>query len=140
VLLRWVPYLHHLVVLAGGGHHGFAFGHVHADRLLHVHVGAGLHGVNHLQGVPVVGRADEYDVELVVGQHLAVIPVEAGRFAGLLAFTHQFGGALEHVFVHVAEGHYLHRRHLDQPEQVVFPVPPRPDQTHPVGLGRIDEV
>ena len=41
-----------------------AFEHVDADGLLHVDVRPGLQRVDALQGVPVIGRSDEDDVEL----------------------------------------------------------------------------
>ena len=62
--------LHDAAVLAGGGEHRLALDHVHADRLLHVDVGPGLDGGDHGQRVPVVGRGDEDDVEVLLGEHL----------------------------------------------------------------------
>ena len=37
-------YLHNALVLAGSGKNRFAFQHVHADRLLQIHIRAGLDG------------------------------------------------------------------------------------------------
>ena len=68
-------HLHDPPVLAGRGEHGLAFHHVHADRLLHVDIGTGLDGGNHGQGVPVVGRGDEDDVQVFLRQHLPVVRV-----------------------------------------------------------------
>jgi hypothetical protein len=109
-------YLYYFVVLAGGGYHGFAFHHVHTDGLLHVHVGAGLQGVNGLQGVPVIRRADKDDVHFVFGQHFPVVSILLGRFFGFQALTDQCGGAGKQVFVYVAEGYYFYGGYLDQPE------------------------
>ncbi len=67
--------LHDPLVLAGRGQHGLALGHVDADRLLHVDVGARLDGRDHRQGVPVVGRGDQDDVEVLLLEHLAVVAV-----------------------------------------------------------------
>ena len=61
------------LVLAGGGDHGLTLDHVDADRLLHIDVGAGLDGGDHRQGVPVVGRGDQDDVQVFLRQHLAVV-------------------------------------------------------------------
>ena len=62
-------HLHHALVLARGGDHGLAFDHIDADRLLHVDIGAGLDGGDHGQGVPVVGRGDQDDVEVLLREH-----------------------------------------------------------------------
>ena len=71
--------LHDPLVLAGGGEHGLALDHVDADRLLDVDVGPGLDGGDHRQGVPVVGRGDQDDVEVLLLEHLAVVGVGARR-------------------------------------------------------------
>ena len=39
-------------------------------------MGAGLERGNRRQGMPMVGRGDDHDVELVLGQHLAVVAIE----------------------------------------------------------------
>ena len=54
--------------------------HIDADRLLAVDVGPGFAGGDHRQGVPVVGRADEDDVEVLLLEHLAVVAVEPRLF------------------------------------------------------------
>ena len=72
-------HLHDPLVLAGRGQHGLPLGHVDADRLLDVDVGAGLDGRDHRQGVPVVGRGDQDDVEVLLLEHLAVVAVGARR-------------------------------------------------------------
>ena len=58
--------LHHALVLAGGGEHGLALDDIDADRLLHIDVRPGLDRRDHRQGVPVVGRADQDDVEVLL--------------------------------------------------------------------------
>ena len=50
--------LHYALVFSRGGDHGLALDDVHADRLLHVDIGAGLDGGDHRQCVPVIGRGD----------------------------------------------------------------------------------
>ena len=63
------PHLHHPAVFAGRREHGLALHHVDADRLLHLDVRARLDGGDHGEGVPVIGRGDQYDVEVFLGEH-----------------------------------------------------------------------
>ena len=120
--------LHDALVLARGGEHGLALDHVHADRLLHVDVGAGLDGRDHRQGVPVVGRGDQHDVEVLLLEHLAVVAVGARLLLRGLARGDHLGGLGQHLLVHVAQRDDLDRRDLDQAEQVALAVPAAADQ------------
>ena len=118
--------LHDPLVLARGGEHRLALDHVDADRLLHVDVGAGLDGGDHRQGVPVVGRGDQDDVEVLLLEHLAVVGVGPRRLLRGLARGDHLGGLGEHLLVDVAERDDLDRRDLDQAEQVALPYQPLP--------------
>ena len=69
------------VVLACRGQHGLAFQDVDADRLLAVDVDAGPAGGDHGERVPVVGRRDQHEVQLLLLQHFPVVEVRAGRLA-----------------------------------------------------------
>ena len=127
-------HLHDPPVLARGGDHGLSLGHVDADRLLNVDIGAGLHRGDHGQGVPVVGRGDEHDVEIFLGQHLAVIAVGPGLLLGSLAGGRQLGGLGEHLRIDVAERDHFHRGNLDQAKEVGLAVPARADQADALRL------
>jgi hypothetical protein len=123
-------HLDHSPVAARGRHHGPPLGHVDADRFLHPDVGAGLHGGNHRQRVPVVGGGHLYDVELFRLEHLAIVAVGPRGLAGRLPRGHDSGCLGEHVPVHVAQRRHLHRLHLEEPQQVAFAVPAAADQAH----------
>ena len=62
------------LVLAGGLDDAAAFADVVADRLLDVHVLAGLHGPDRHQRVPVVRRGDADDIDALVVEHLRGCP------------------------------------------------------------------
>ena len=116
------------------GQHGLALGHVHADRLLDVDVGPGFDGGDHRQRVPVVGRGDQDDVQVLLLEHLAIVGIGArGLLRGLARGGH-LGGMGEHLLVDVAEGNDLDRSDLDQPEQVGLAVPAGADQPDPLRL------
>jgi hypothetical protein len=127
--------LHDAVVLAGGGEHGFAFAHVGADGLLDVDVRAGLAGGDHRQGVPVVGGADEDDVQVLFLEHLAVVAVKAGvLLLALLAGHDEVGGFFKDLLVHVAEADDVDGGDLHEAEEVVLSVPARADQAGAEGF------
>ena len=65
--------LHHAIVFARRGEHRLAFRDIDADRLLAIDIRAGLHRLDHRQRVPMVGRADEHDVEVLLLEHLAIV-------------------------------------------------------------------
>ena len=127
MLRRWVPTWTTRWCLRGV-QHGLAFGHVHADRLLDVDVQSGLAGGDHRQGVPVVGSGDQDDVQVPLLEHLAVVGEGARGLLRRLAVGDDLGGLGEHLLVNVAERDDLHRRDLDEPEQVGLAVPARADQ------------
>src|SRR5262249_21949335 len=77
--------LANLFVLAGRLDDPPAFADVMADRLFHVDVLAGLQGPDGRQGVPVIGRGDGDDIDILVFDHSAQVLLEFGRHAlGLL--------------------------------------------------------
>ena len=107
-----LPALHDPAVVAGGGGHDLALIDRVGQRLLHVHVLAGGAGVDHLQAVPVVGRADDHGVDVVAVEQRAVVGVERRPAA---AHRLQVAGPpVEHAPVHVAEGGALHPGLLQQ--------------------------
>ena len=127
-------HLHDPLVLAGRGQHRLALGHVDADRLLDVNINAGLDGRDHRQGMPVVGRGDQDDVEVFFLEHLAVVGERARSLLRGLAVGDDVGGLGQHLLVDVAQRDDLDRRDLDQPEQVALAVPAAADQSHALGF------
>ena len=123
-------HLHHALIFAGRGMHRLGLDHVHANRLLHVNVGARFHGGDHRQGVPVVGRADQYDVQVLLLEHLAVVAVGARCFVRCLPAGHDLRRLAEHPLVHVAQRNHLDRLDLNQPQEIDLAVPTRADQAH----------
>ena len=115
-------------MLARRGQHGLGLGHIHADRLLDVDIGPGLHGGDHRQGVPVVGRGDQDDIEVFLLEHLAVVGVGPRFLFRGLARRDDFGGLGQHLLVDVAQGDDLDRGHLEEPEQIDLAIPARADQ------------
>ena len=93
-----------------------------------VDVGPGLDGGDHRQGVPVVGRGDQDDVEVLLLEHLAVVGVGARLLLRGLAGGDHVGGLGQHLLVDVAERDDLDGRDLDEPEQVALAVPAAADQ------------
>lgn len=127
--------LHNPAILAGGGDHGLAFHDIDADRLLHVHVAAGLGGLDHGERVPMIGRGDEADVEVLLLQHLAVVAVGSRLLFRRLTLGNNVGRGGNHVLIHIAERDHFHGRDLDETEQIRLAIPPRTDQPDPLGLG-----
>ena len=101
-----------------------------------VDVGPGLHGGDHRQGVPVVGRGDQDDVEVLLLEHLAVVGVGPRLLLRDLAPCDDLGGLGQHLLVDVAQGDDLDRRDLDEPEQVDLAIPARADQADSLCLRR----
>lgn len=117
-----------------GGDHRLAFDHVDADRLLDVDVGSGLHGGDHWQGVPVIGGGNEHQVEVLFGEHLAVVAVGPRFLLRHLPDGDHFGRLGQHPLVHVAERDHFDGGDLQQAEQVALSIPPRADQPDPFRL------
>ena len=72
--------LHHTLEFARHIEHRLAFDHIHADRLLAINIRARFHRRNRMERVPVIRRPYEHDVELVLFEHHAIVPVPFGRF------------------------------------------------------------
>ena len=115
-------------VLPRGGEHCLPLDHVDADRLLQVDVGPRFHGGDHRQGVPMVGRGDEHDVEVFFREHLAIIGVGPRPLLRGLPRGDQVGRGGKHPPVDVAQRDDVDRRHLDQAQQVDLAVPAGADQ------------
>src|SRR5688500_4411911 len=77
-------YLHHLIVLTGGGYHGFSFYYIHADGFLYIHMCPCFYSIDSLQCMPMIGCANEYNVELIFREHFPVIVIKAGFLSRLL--------------------------------------------------------
>jgi hypothetical protein len=125
--------LDHAAVFPGSGQNGFAFDHIHADRLLQVDVRTSLDRRDRVQRVPVIGRTDDHDIQVLLLQHLAVIGIAARRFAGFLPLAGDFQRSGQHPLVGVADRDDLDRRNLNQTPQVALAVPAGPDQADSTG-------
>ena len=130
MLRRCSADLHHAVVLAGGGQHGLAFDNIDADRLLDEDVDARFRRLNHGERMPVIRRPNQDDVQILFGQHLAVIGIGARSLLRFLARSRHLRGIRQHLAVHVAERNNLDRRHLHQSKQVALAIPAAADQPH----------
>ena len=95
--------LHDALVLARGGEHRLAFDDIDADGLLAVDIRAGFDRRDHVQRVPVIGRADQHDVEIFLLQHLAIIAVEARLLFRDLARRDDLRRVGKHLLIDVAE-------------------------------------
>ena len=84
--------------------------------------------------VPMVRRADQHDVEVLLLEHLAVIAVGARLLLGLLPLAGDLHRLGEHVLVGIADGDDFDRRDLDEPPQIAFAVPARADQADAFGF------
>ena len=119
-----------------GVHHRLPLGNVDADRLLNVDVGPRLDGGNHRQGVPVVGRGDQDDVKVALGEHCAVIAISPRLLLRRLPEGDLLGGLLEHDGVDVADRDDFHvGLDLEEVVEVELAIPPRADQADPARPG-----
>ena len=117
------------IVFARGGDHRLAFDDVVADRLLHVHVGAALAGLDHRQAVPMIGRADEHDLRLSLGKQLAVVAERWRLLLRRLAAVRRARPRLvDHLAIDVAQADDVDRRDLDQVKEVGLAVPAAADE------------
>jgi len=90
-----------LLVFAGGVHELAAFPDVVGDGFLDVNILARLHGPDGSEGMPVIGRGDGDDVDVLVFEHLPDVGV-SGDFDALLVLG--IHALAEDGVVHVAEG------------------------------------
>ena len=121
------PHLNDPLVLARSGHHRLALNHVHTDGFLDIYVCTLLDRFNHWQGMPVIRRTDEHDVQFLFVEHLAPIAVGSRLFARFLPLAHQIGSCRQHVLIWIAKGDSINIGNLYQPKQIAFPVPSRSD-------------
>ena len=126
-------HLHNPLVLACRSQHGLAFDDIHTDRLLDVNVGTRFHRLDHRQRMPMIRGRDQYDVEIFLGEHLAIIPVGPRPIARLLTFLHHIRSLGDHLAIDVTERHHFHRRDLQQSKQIRFAIPTGTDQTNSLG-------
>ena len=124
------PDLHHALVFPRRRQHRLAFRHVHADRLLAPDIGARLHGGDRRQRVPVIRRPDQHDDRgpsrrASSGSREYV----RGFFFDAWRVRDEIRRVGEHLLIHIAERHHLHRRDLNQPQKVGLAVPSRADQS-----------
>ena len=94
-------HLRHALRALGGFHHLAALDDGQRERLLHVHVLAGIAGVDEHQRVPVVGRGDDDRVDVFVVQQLVVVVILFGIGARFL------DREIHVVVAQVADGHGL---------------------------------
>ena len=126
--------LHDAAEPAGSGEDRLAFEHIDADRLLEVDISPRLHGSDPVKGVPVVGGADEHDVELVRSEHVPIVAVGPRGRPRLLSLLRDLDGAGKLVAIGVGDGRDLDRGHLHKPPEVAFAIPAGADQPDPPGL------
>ena len=114
--------LHHPPVAAGGGGHRLALADRVGQRLFHVHVLAGGAGIDHLDAVPMVGRADDHRVDVVVVEQRPVVRIQRRRPA---AKRFEVASApFEHTPIDVAERGALdprlpqQRLHIGEPRAI----------------------
>src|SRR6266850_6988237 len=87
----------------------------------------------------MVRRADEHDVEVLLLEHLAIVPVSARLLLRLLPLARNLHGFGEHVFIRIADGNDLDGCDLNQSPQVTLAIPAGADQADAPGLA-VDEV
>ena len=96
--------LHDALVLACGGDHRAAFGDGVRQRLFAVDVLARLARAHGLQGVPMVGRADDHGVDVLAFEQLAEVAVDV---ALAVLGGHRLLGVGRTLLVDVAHGRGL---------------------------------
>src|SRR5665213_1367757 len=123
-------HLYYTVIPAGGCHHGPSFGYIDADGLLTINIGARLGGFNHGEGVPVIRRGDEADIETALFQHVAIVVEELRFLTGFLARSHDVRRLGKLLRIHVAKRDDFDGFNLNQPEQIDLAVPAGPDESY----------
>src|SRR5262249_19278530 len=86
------------------------------------------------QGVPVVRRANETDIEVLLLQHLAIVAVQPRALFRFLPLRSDVRGFLKLLLINVTERDNLNGRDLDQAEQVALTIPAAADETDAPGL------
>src|SRR4051794_22012588 len=105
--------LHDALVLAGGGKHCLSFRDINADGFLAIDIGSSFHSLDHVQCMPMVGRADENNIEILLLEHLAIVMEGSWLLLRYLASSDHISRSLEHLFIHITKGDDLHRSDLD---------------------------
>ena len=85
-------------------------------------------------GVPMVGRADEHDVEILLLEHLAIVAVSRGVFFDFCRWATISAAPFSMLLSTSQSDHDLDRRHLNQPQEIDLAVPPRADQADAIRL------
>ena len=123
--------LHDAVVLAGGGQNRLALDHIHADRLLQIEVRIRLNRRDGRQRVPVIGRGDQHQFGLRLLQEVAVIAKGLGTLLRLLPLRHDLRSFAKHRLVDITQADNIHRRDLNQSQQVGLAIPTATNQRRP---------
>src|SRR5690606_34359731 len=116
-------HLDYPAVLSGRGYHSFSFHDIDADGLLDIYVRAGLQRVNGLKGVPMVGGADEYNVQLVFFKKLSIVSVQARQLFCFQPFRYHTGGLVQQISVDITQGNDFHGGDLDESEEIALSIP-----------------
>lgn len=103
-------------------------------------MGARLHGLDALQGMPMIGRPYEHDVQVLIGQHFFVIGKGFGLFPRFLALTYQGSRIGEHFLIDITKGYHIDMGHLDQSKKVAFAVPTCSDQADTERLVTVHQI
>ncbi len=114
-----------------GGEHRLPLDDVDADRLLHINIRARLDRGDHRQGVPMIRRGDEHNVEVFLLEHLAIVGIGARLLLRDLPSGDHVRGVGEHLLIDVAQRNDLDRRDLDQAKQISLAIPPAADEPDP---------
>ena len=104
-----LAHLYDTVVLLGGPDHDVAFRNTVAQWFLAIDILACLASVDGLEAMPMVGRTDDHDIDVLIVDHLSPILVQVFYF-----LSGDFGGlgrpVLEDIAVDVAQGDASHFR------------------------------
>lgn len=126
--------LHNAFVFSCCGKNRFAFHHVHTDGFLKIHVRTRFNRGNSVKGVPVIGRSDQNNIQILFRKHLAIVPVGPRLLFGLLPLRGDLDGFGEHLGIHIANRYHLYRGNLNQSPQVALAVPSGADESYTFGF------
>ena len=90
--------------------------------------------------MPVIGCADEDNIQVFFGQHCPIVFIKSRAFAGLLPLAHLIGRILEEVAIYITKGDDLYGSDLQEAKQIAFAVPARTDEADFGGSGGEDEI
>src|SRR5690606_25265150 len=103
---------------------------INADRFLAIDIRPRFHCRNRVERVPVIGRTDNYDVEIFVLQHFTMIVVSAWTLLRFLALACDFDRSRQHVFIGIANRHDFNWRDLNEPPEIALAIPARADKSY----------